>query len=185
MSSSTPVLPEVKTVLGLDLARNTGYCLLKLDEKGEFEAYFSSFLVSKSVADNGIQAGRLTGTHILETITVPVDLLVYEGYGFSSGNAIFTLEFSSIVKYLLRDFSTTTILVPPSALKKYVTGKGNAKKTMMPLEVYKRFGLEAKDDDQADAIALAHYGLQWATGMKLVPASHTKDGTSVKVVEYI
>ena len=45
--------------------------------------------------------------------------------------------------------------VPPSTLKKYATGRGNAKKVEIVLAVYKQFGKEIKDDNEADAYVLA------------------------------
>ena len=45
--------------------------------------------------------------------------------------------------------------VPPSTLKKYATGRGNAKKIEVVLSVYKHFGKEFKDDNEADAYVLA------------------------------
>jgi len=45
--------------------------------------------------------------------------------------------------------------VPPSMLKKYATGRGNAKKIEVVLSIYKHFGKEIRDDNEADAYALA------------------------------
>ena len=187
MSSSEAVLPNARTVLGLDLARNTGYSLITICSE-ELDVSVGSFSVPKKEADSGIQAGAITGKFLKSYIeSLPekkVDVLVYEGYGFSPGNAVFTIEFSSIVKYFLRDMAGTTILVAPTSLKKYVTGKGNIKKSMMPLEVYKRFGIEVDNDDESDAVALAHFGVQWATDMKLVPKSHTPGLLPANVIHY-
>jgi Holliday junction resolvasome RuvABC endonuclease subunit len=47
------------------------------------------------------------------------------------------------------------LLVPPMTLKKYVTGKGTAKKNEMLLAVYKEWGIEFNDDNAADAYGLA------------------------------
>lgn len=49
--------------------------------------------------------------------------------------------------------------VPPSTLKKYVTGKGNASKTEMMAAQIKRYpSLTIHDDNEADALALAAMG---------------------------
>lgn len=45
--------------------------------------------------------------------------------------------------------------VPPSVLKKYATGRGNAKKIEVILSLYKQFGKEFRDDNEADAYVLA------------------------------
>jgi crossover junction endodeoxyribonuclease RuvC len=48
------------------------------------------------------------------------------------------------------------IVVAPGALKKFVTGSGTAEKSMVLRDVYKRWGIDAKDDNQADAAGLAY-----------------------------
>ena len=51
------------------------------------------------------------------------------------------------------------VLVTPSQLKKFVTGKGNADKNVVMKEVYKRFHIDTDDDNTADAVVLGHIGL--------------------------
>ena len=51
------------------------------------------------------------------------------------------------------------IVVPPTSLKKFVTGAGNAEKSMMVREVFRRWGIEAKNDNEADAAGLLMCGL--------------------------
>lgn len=46
-------------------------------------------------------------------------------------------------------------IVAPTMVKKYATGKGVAPKNGMLLAVYKRWGVEFKDDNLADAYTLA------------------------------
>lgn len=46
-------------------------------------------------------------------------------------------------------------VVPPTSVKKFATGNGSAKKNEMLLAVYKRWGVEFKDDNLADAFVLA------------------------------
>ena len=51
-------------------------------------------------------------------------------------------------------------VIAPGTLKKFVTGKGNAKKDLMLLKVYKRWGVEFEVDDLADAYGLARMALE-------------------------
>ncbi len=51
-------------------------------------------------------------------------------------------------------------VVAPGSLKKFVTGKGNAKKDLMLLKVYKKWGVEFEVDDLADAYGLARMSLE-------------------------
>lgn len=46
-------------------------------------------------------------------------------------------------------------IVQPSTLKKFATGSGAAKKEQIILAVFKKYGIEAKTNDEADAIVLA------------------------------
>jgi len=51
-------------------------------------------------------------------------------------------------------------VIAPGTLKKFVTGKGNAKKDLMLLRVYKKWGVEFEVDDLADAYGLARMALE-------------------------
>jgi len=65
--------------------------------------------------------------------------------------ALFTIFDKDHPNQLLR----TPLQVPPMTLKKYVTGKGTAKKDEILLQVYKRYGVELSDNNAADAYGLA------------------------------
>ena len=45
--------------------------------------------------------------------------------------------------------------IPPSAVKKFATGKGNAKKEQMLLTAYKNFGIEFQDNNICDGFFIA------------------------------
>jgi len=49
--------------------------------------------------------------------------------------------------------------VPPATLKVYATGRGNAQKPDMRMELFKRTGLDVADDNQVDAWWLRALGL--------------------------
>jgi Holliday junction resolvasome RuvABC endonuclease subunit len=56
-----------------------------------------------------------------------------------------------------------TVLVPPASLKTFATGRGNASKPDIRMEVFKRFYVDIADDNACDAyvlraMALDHYG---------------------------
>lgn len=63
-----------------------------------------------------------------------------------------------VVSFLL-SLGVEVIEVPPATLKKYVTGKGNAQKPDVRMEIFKRFGVDIRDDNEADAFALRALGL--------------------------
>jgi len=86
--------------------------------------------------------------------------LVYmEGLSFGSKNGNAVTQLAGL-HYLLRinlrnRFNLEYKIIPPTTLKKFVTGKGNSKKELMLLEVYKRWGVSFKDHNLADAYGLA------------------------------
>jgi len=86
-----------------------------------------------------------------------------EGYGFANKHSLVTLvEVGTILRYFLRQKGYRYLEPSPNALKKFVLGTGNGRKDQMLLQVYKRWGHEAKDDNTADAYGLACIGLAHA-----------------------
>jgi crossover junction endodeoxyribonuclease RuvC len=68
------------------------------------------------------------------------------------------------------------VLVTPSQLKKFVTGKGNADKSVVMKEVYKRFSIDTDDDNTADAVVLGHIG------MTLISAYQTTNQDQASII---
>ena len=50
-------------------------------------------------------------------------------------------------------------VIPPTVIKKYLTGKGNSKKDLMLMKAYKKWGVEFEDDNLCDAYCLARYAI--------------------------
>jgi Holliday junction resolvasome RuvABC endonuclease subunit len=85
-----------------------------------------------------------------------------EGTVLASNSALVLGELAATVKLELFEYfresktpSRFPLQIPPMTLKKYATGKGNAKKQEMLLQIYKRWGVEFNDDNAADAYSLA------------------------------
>lgn len=86
--------------------------------------------------------------------------VVIEGYGYANTHSLVTLvEVGTILRYFLRQKGYRYLEPSPNSLKKFVLGKGQGKKDQMILQVFKRWGHEAKDDNTADAYGLACIGL--------------------------
>lgn len=88
-----------------------------------------------------------------------IKLAVIEGYGYASQSLAPLVEVGTCYRLKLRQRGVPYVVVAPSALKKWATGKGNAKKDQVRLEVFKRFGFEHESNNVVDAYALATIGL--------------------------
>lgn len=71
--------------------------------------------------------------------------------------AIISGELFGIVRLCLYNlWSIAPVQIPPTMLKKYVTGKGTGvQKNQMLLQVYKKWGVEFTDDNAADSYGIA------------------------------
>jgi len=95
-----------------------------------------------------------------------------EGYSFmSKGRSVFSLgELGGIFRIILAKHWGGYYEMPPTSLKKFVTGKGNAKKQVMLEQTFRKFGMGSEtltDDNQVDAYGLARFGsafLKWNQG---------------------
>jgi Holliday junction resolvasome RuvABC endonuclease subunit len=92
-----------------------------------------------------------------------VELVCYEGYSMGSRNGrMFDIgELGGVLKTLFYERGLPTLIVPPSTLKLFVTGKGNAKKVDMVEAVMHNWGHQVKSDDEADAYALYRLGTEY------------------------
>lgn len=85
--------------------------------------------------------------------------IAMEGTVLASQAALVLGELSATVRLAIYDtfddHRKYPLKVPPMTLKKYASGKGNAKKQEMLLQIYKRWGVEFNDDNAADSYALA------------------------------
>ncbi len=92
------------------------------------------------------------------------DLVVIEDFAFSASNA-YAREVAGLaymVRMWLHSHGKPFILVAPSSLKKFVTGKGNAEKALVMKDVYRRWGHDINDNNSADAVVLGYIGMALA-----------------------
>jgi crossover junction endodeoxyribonuclease RuvC len=64
-------------------------------------------------------------------------------------------ELGGTLRILLFENKIQYIDIAPSQIKKFATGKGNAQKDHVLLAVYKKWGIEFKTNDEADAFVAA------------------------------
>lgn len=72
----------------------------------------------------------------------------------SSSKSLIAL--SHMVRRRLTQLGIPFIDVAASQLKKFILGKGSGDKSQVLKEVFKRYKVDAADDNQADACVLAH-----------------------------
>jgi Holliday junction resolvasome RuvABC endonuclease subunit len=88
-----------------------------------------------------------------------------EGYGLNMkhpSSVIPLVELGTVLRYFLRQQRFCYLEPSPGELKKFVFGTGKGSKAQMMLQVFKRWGYEAKDEHRADAYGLATIGLAHA-----------------------
>lgn len=100
--------------------------------------------------------------------------IIIEGYGFvRTQNLVPLIEIGTVMRYNLWTDGYKYIDVPPTSLKKFVTGKGNVKKEQMLKEVFKRFHIDCYSSDEADAVGLAYFGMALDNKLKIeLPKAH-------------
>ena len=95
------------------------------------------------------------------------DMVAIEGLAFMARNTTALCQLAAL-NYMLRamlvEGGMAFAVVAPGSLKKFTTGRGNAKKDEMMMEVYRRWGFAAKQSDAADAYALAKLAEMMVTG---------------------
>jgi crossover junction endodeoxyribonuclease RuvC len=175
-----------KFFVGLDVATKAGYSILKEDNG-------SLNLVTTGVVKQGIVNKVKPQDHPLErAVYVANELKIFinslmeenpsnevvvgiEGYSLNSKFSLASMvEVGTVVRLMLLELGVETYEIPPTTLKKFITGKGNASKEQVMVAVYKRFGFEAPDNDQADAVGLA-YAMAHLKNIKLdLPKTHTE-----------
>lgn len=147
-------------VIGLDLSlTGTGVCVLSND--GHDLTTIKSKPTGKSHKE---ELERIRGIvdEVAEAIDGVADLVAIEGLAFMARNTSALVQLSGL-NYLIRnrlyDLGVGFVIIPPTMLKKFATGKGNAQKDHVMLEVYKKYGLTILDNNQADAFILAQIAL--------------------------
>lgn len=88
------------------------------------------------------------------------ELVVIEGYSYHSrsSRAHKLGELGGVVRLALWEEGIPYLDVPPSSLKRFATGSGNASKGLVLVEAVKRLGYPGADDNEADALWLREIG---------------------------
>jgi crossover junction endodeoxyribonuclease RuvC len=71
------------------------------------------------------------------------NLVLIEGYAYAAQNQAHQIgELGGVIRRMLHKSMVPWIEVAPSQVKKFATGKGNAKKELIIMNVYKKWGVE-------------------------------------------
>ncbi len=90
----------------------------------------------------------------------PTPKIFIEGYSFMSRSrsVVDLAEIGGIIRMDLHDHGLHFTEIPPTVLKKFITGKGNVKKDLILKEIYRRWGMDLDSHNLADAYALVKLG---------------------------
>lgn len=143
--------------VGIDQSYS-GFGLIVLDKEKELDRQLWKFPV---LASDGARLHRIREalSGYLSVLPPGNVHLAIEGYAHGSRfNREKLGELGGVIKVVWHEFSVNPLLVvPPTVLKKYTTGKGTAKKGDMVKAVNTNWNAAVKNDNLADAYALAHY----------------------------
>lgn len=138
-------------ILSLDLSlRQTGYAIIEDDK------IIVSSVIKSPINLRGVQRLDFILKKITELLSDKIEFVVIEDYAYSAYGSITNLaELSGVIKYYLYKIEKPFFLIASTALKKFVIGKGNAPKAAMMPVIFKKYKIETKTTDEADAIGLA------------------------------
>jgi len=145
--------------IGIDLSlTGAGIIVLNFDGKIEEQELLST--TPKEEIENRIM---FIGEKVISIVNkYPNSEISIEGlsHGSASDSMLELAALHYYVRILLKNQNLSFEVLPPTSLKKFLTGKGHAKKELMLLYVYKKYGEEFHDNNLADAYALARYGMR-------------------------
>lgn len=118
---------------------------------------FSTFSPAKGY--DGLQRLTSIRQRVLE-LSLGGDLVVMEGlaYGKNDPSAQERAGLAYLIRMALWERGQPFVLVTPSQLKKFATGKGNSEKAIVIREVWRRWNCEVRNDNEADAVVLCQIG---------------------------
>ena len=145
-------------VLGLDLSlTGTGMCGVE-SNAGDGKGLLATInTTAKTRTEDRLISIRRT----IAQASNGADAAIIEGlsYGSVGGAQAERSALHWMVRVDLYQLGVPYVVVTPMSLKKFVCGTAKAEKSMMIREVFRRWNVEAKNDNEADAAALAHLGL--------------------------
>jgi Holliday junction resolvasome RuvABC endonuclease subunit len=158
MSTKVFGVPNLKggSYVGIDQSYS-GFAITAIDAS---DNYYTEVKKLDGIGVERLHKARAFLLGFLDTFHV--EAIAIEGYAFGSQMANMAGELGGMIRLALFDkyrFQTEEaafpLVVPPTSLKKYITGKGRVDKNQVLLQVYKKWGVEFTDDNAADSYGLA------------------------------
>ena len=149
---------ELLHFVGIDPSlTGTGVCVLNKDAEVQTEKLITStpkFTIEERYTKIMSELSFVWNIVRLQNVFI-------EGLSFGSrGQSMLELAgLHYMIRYTMHTKEVPYQVIPPSSLKKFITGKGNAKKEMMLLHTFKKFNVEYSENNMCDAYCLARHAL--------------------------
>lgn len=143
--------------VGLDISlTGSGVCVLASDY-----SIIDTALISVKPEETGLRLFLIRNQiqDFLKQHNKEVSLCCIEGPSFGSkdGGRLFQIgECTGVLKLMLFELGIPIVIAVPSQLKKYISGTGkDVKKEHIMLDIYKKYNVELRDNNVADAYVLS------------------------------
>ena len=134
-------------ILALDVATKTGFC-----DENDSGVWDFKLKRDESSGMRLVKFGQNVRWQIEHS---EINLVVFERTAGRHQNAIIVQsELHGVLKHICEDMNVDYRAYSASEIKKFATGKGNAKKDAMIQACIDNYGIEPIDDNEADAIHL-------------------------------
>jgi Holliday junction resolvasome RuvABC endonuclease subunit len=151
--------PKKRVVLGLDIATQTGWAVGHPDGEpryGSLTLPYEGDSAGKPMAFLRDWMGEMISTYNVELIAYEAPFVQHK----REGHALKTVSLCGLVDLVGYDRSLPTYCIDISSNKKFFTGDGHASKVAM-IRTCRLYGWTPKNDDEADALALWSYAVNW------------------------
>lgn len=140
--------------------------------------------------DKGTIKPKTRGAERLAEITAFLaNICILKGVGpvameaLSFGSPWGTIPLAELHGALKQTFHVAALakpfMVAPTTLKKYVTGSGRGEKSDVKMSIFKQWGLEFNDNNQADAFGLAQIAYRLSPGAPKPPHKYQQECLAV------
>ena len=146
-----------KIIIGIDQSlSHTGVVVIDDQQKVLFQCLIEPKSVKKTERNNTDRLLTIKAELSAIINKYKPDITGMEDYSFATkGQAFYLGELGGMIRIMFRETNNNLIVLSPQIIKKFVTGAGNADKSLMLKEVYKRWGADYNDDNLCDAYAIA------------------------------